>query len=86
MRDVYIIGVPLAIVAFAGALLIKNSKMPTKAEEAEQIAKARAAAGAPTKDVEAAREKVVVEEEAVNADGVALAAGPVPVQAATAKV
>lgn len=41
LRAVYIIGVPCAILAFCGALLIKNSKMQTKAEEEEAIRKAR---------------------------------------------
>lgn len=41
LRAVYIIGVPCAILAFIGALFIKNSKMQTKAEEEEAIRKAR---------------------------------------------
>jgi hypothetical protein len=46
LRAVYIIGVPCAILAFCGALLIKNSKMQTKAEEEEAIRKAREEAAA----------------------------------------
>jgi hypothetical protein len=46
LRAVYIIGVPCAIIAFFGALLIKNSKMQTKAEEEEAIRKAREEAAA----------------------------------------
>lgn len=46
LRAVYIIGVPCAILAFCGALFIKNSKMQTKAEEEEGIRKAREAEAA----------------------------------------
>jgi len=46
LRAVYIIGVPCAILAFCGALFIKNSKMQTKAEEEEAIRKAREEAAA----------------------------------------
>lgn len=46
LRAVYIIGVPCAILAFCGALVIRNSKMQTKAEEEEAIRKAREEAAA----------------------------------------
>jgi hypothetical protein len=46
LRAVYIIGVPCSILAFFGALLIKNSKMQTKAEEEEAIRQAREKAAA----------------------------------------
>lgn len=36
LRLVYIIGLPFAVCGIAAALLIKNSKMPTKAEELER--------------------------------------------------
>lgn len=41
LRAVYVIGVPCSILAFFGALLIRNSKMQTKAEEEEAIRIAR---------------------------------------------
>lgn len=49
LRAVYIIGVPCSILAFVGALFIKNSKMQTKAEEEEAIRKAREEAAADDK-------------------------------------
>lgn len=53
LRAVYIIGVPCSILAFAGSLLIKNSKMQTKAEEEEAIRKAREEAAADEKSGDA---------------------------------
>jgi hypothetical protein len=88
LRDVYIIGVPCAILAFFGALIIKNSKMPSKAEE--QAMKEKAALAKEQKDgvapaqAEAAAEAEVVAEnvgiEAANAEGLS-AVNPLPVQA-----
>lgn len=50
LRDVYIIGVPCGIIAFFAALVIKNSKMPTKEEEQAAMAKLKAAAAAKEKE------------------------------------
>jgi hypothetical protein len=92
LRDVYIIGVPCAILAFFGALIIKNSKMPSKAEEQAKIQamKEKAALAKEQKDgvapaqAEAAAEAEVVAEnvgiEAANAEGLS-AVNPLPVQA-----
>ncbi len=41
LSEVYIIGLPLAIIGFIGALFVKNSKMQTKAEEAAAIQEAK---------------------------------------------
>ena len=86
LRAVYIIGVPCAILAFIGALFIKNSKMQTKAEEEEAIRKAReeeAGEGgvAATEDVEKQAGHVddAARVEREEEEAVALSAvGPVP--------
>lgn len=87
LRDVYIIGLPCAILGLLGALLIKNSKMQTKAEEeaAHQKAKEQAAleeggAGVAAGDEKANgtrhdAERAEQEEEEAEAIG---AVGPVP--------
>jgi hypothetical protein len=84
LRNVYIIGVPLAIIAFIGAMFIKNSRMQTKAEEEAAIKKSREdAAGAPAEGGDA--EKAVkadaerAQTEAAEAEAVA-AVAPVPAQ------
>ncbi|KAK8846841.1 hypothetical protein IAR55_005929 [Kwoniella newhampshirensis] len=41
LSQVFVIGVPLAVIAFGGALLMKNDKMLTKAEEEAGIAEAK---------------------------------------------
>ena len=41
LQDVYIMGVPFAALGLAGALIIKNDRMQTKAEEDSAIASAR---------------------------------------------
>jgi hypothetical protein len=83
LRAVYIIGVPCSILAFCGALFIKNSKMQTKAEEEEAIRKAREEAGDTVPKTEGDAEemgrvgdaRIEREEE----EAVALSAvGPVP--------
>lgn len=45
LRNVYIIGLPCALLALAGALVIKNSRMQTKEEEEEanRLAREKAA-------------------------------------------
>ena len=88
LRAVYIIGVPCAILAFIGALFIKNSKMQTKAEEEEAIRKAReeeadegGAAATATEDVEKQEGHVddAARVEREEEEAVALSAvGPVP--------
>lgn len=57
LRNVYIIGVPCAIIGFIGAMFIKNSKMQSKAEEEEanRVLREKAAGSADA-------EKVVGEE------------------------
>jgi hypothetical protein len=76
LRAVYIIGVPCSILAFFGALLIKNSKMQTKAEEEEAIRQARAG------DVDEEKKGKVEDDARVEREeeeAVALSAvGPVP--------
>ena len=86
LRAVYIIGVPCAILAFIGALFIKNSKMQTKAEEEEAIRKAREeeageGGAAATEDVEKQGDHVddAARVEREEEEAVALSAvGPVP--------
>lgn len=86
LRAVYIIGVPCAILAFIGALFIKNSKMQTKAEEEEAIRKAREeeageGGAAATEDVEKQAGHVydAARVEREEEEAVALSAvGPVP--------
>ncbi|KLT44397.1 MFS general substrate transporter [Cutaneotrichosporon oleaginosum] len=43
VRVVFLIGVPGSILALAGAVCVRNAKMPSKAEEAERMRKLRAA-------------------------------------------
>lgn len=86
LRAVYVIGVPCAIIAFFGALLIKNSKMQTKAEEEEAIRESRendaaeknaATAGDAEKQEGRIHDSARVERE--EEEAVALSAvGPVP--------
>ena len=83
LRNVYIIGVPLAIIAFFGALAIKNSKMQTKAEEEAAIKKSREdAAGGGAKEGGEAEKAIVSDEAQVQreeAEAEAMAAvAPVP--------
>lgn len=78
LRNVYIIGVPLAIIAFGGALAIKNSKMQTKAEEEAAIKKSREQNGqAEGQDVDV--EKAAAVREEAEAEAVA-AVAPVPAE------
>lgn len=60
LRNVYIVGVPCAILGLAGALAIKNSKMQSKAEEEEanRLMREKAAAG----QSDRASEKTVTDE------------------------
>ena len=75
LRQVYIIGVPFALLGLAGALCMKNSKMQTKAEEAEalQAAKDKDAGVGEKEDVEA-KKVVDAEEEERFAEGVSAVA------------
>lgn len=90
LRNVYIIGVPLAIIALGGALLIKNSRMQTKAEEEAAIKQSReAAAGAPVEGGDAEKASVAaadaerVQREEGEAEAMS-AVAPVPAQVALA--
>lgn len=85
LRAVYIIGVPCSVLAFVGALFIKNSKMQTKAEEEEAIRKAREeaaadAAGSAEGPVDAEKQvKDAVRAEREEEEATAIAAvAPVP--------
>jgi hypothetical protein len=79
LRDVYIIGVPMAIIAVIGALFIKNSKMPTKAEEMAKIQALKEKA-ALEKEGGATAAAEAAEREANVAEGVS-AVNPQPAQA-----
>lgn len=72
VRLVYLIGVPMGILGIGAALIIKNSKMPTKAEEEERQQalkdKATLAAG-DTTDVEKAAKSGELERERASMEG-----------------
>lgn len=85
LRNVYIIGVPCAILGFFGALAIKNSKMQTKAEEEEsnRLARERVAAAKDGERTER-EEEIAVGTAVVGAEPEAVVEQDMKAQQATA--
>ncbi|ORY27750.1 major facilitator superfamily domain-containing protein [Naematelia encephala] len=68
LRKVYIIGVPVAFVGILGALMIKNEKMQTKAEEEAAILKAREGTAPASKGDDTAADETSTSHAATHSD------------------
>jgi len=74
LRQVYIIGIPFALLGLAGALCMKNSRMQTKAEETAALQAAKDKAGAEAVGEVEAKNIVEAEEEERFAEGISAVA------------